>query len=75
MNGNDWWLFDCKILAVAHFREDWRYEGSELTEDPEFVCVGETRADSRSVLGPRPPLRPVPEGLTGASVQPSSTST
>ncbi|MEE1798233.1 hypothetical protein PUR57_06015 [Streptomyces sp. JV176] len=41
VNGNDWWLFDREVLAVTHFREDGRYEGSELIEDPKIVgdCV------------------------------------
>lgn len=39
--GNDWWLFDDRLLAVGHFDEEGRVLGSELIEDPEAVetCV------------------------------------
>lgn len=41
VDGNDWWFFDCKVLAVTHFEPSGRYAGSELTEDPDVVeqCV------------------------------------
>ncbi|SHN24018.1 DUF6879 family protein [Streptomyces yunnanensis] len=38
VGGNDWWLFDGRILAVGHFDEDGRVLGSELIEDPEVVA-------------------------------------
>ncbi|MEV6423253.1 DUF6879 family protein [Streptomyces sp. NPDC051662] len=39
--GNDWWLFDDRLLAVGHFDGEGRVLGSELIEDPETVaeCV------------------------------------
>ncbi|MFB6982207.1 DUF6879 family protein [Streptomyces scopuliridis] len=39
--GNDWWLFDDRLLAVGHFDAEGRVLGSELIEDPETVaeCV------------------------------------
>lgn len=41
VEGNDWWLFDDKLLAVGHFDEDGRVLGSELIETPSVVaeCV------------------------------------
>ncbi|GGZ25879.1 hypothetical protein GCM10010387_19330 [Streptomyces inusitatus] len=38
VGGNDWWLFDDKILAVGHFDEDGRVLGSELIDDPSAVA-------------------------------------
>ncbi|MGY1495687.1 DUF6879 family protein [Streptomyces sp. QTS52] len=39
--GNDWWLFDGRLLAVGHFDNDGRVLGSELVETPDLVaeCV------------------------------------
>ncbi|MFC6062830.1 DUF6879 family protein [Streptomyces ochraceiscleroticus] len=39
--GNDWWLFDDKLLAVGHFDDAGRVLGSEVIEDPVIVdeCV------------------------------------
>lgn len=39
--GNDWWLFDDKLLAVGHFDDGGRVLGSELIETPSVVseCV------------------------------------
>ncbi|MFF7977334.1 DUF6879 family protein [Streptomyces sp. NPDC007905] len=39
--GNDWWLFDDRLLAVGHFDAEGRALGSEIIEDPETVaeCV------------------------------------
>jgi hypothetical protein len=39
--GNDWWLFDDRLLAVGHFDADGRVLGSELVEDSETIaeCV------------------------------------
>jgi hypothetical protein len=41
VDGNDWWLFDDKILAVGHFNSAGRFVGSELIDTPETVaeCV------------------------------------
>lgn len=41
VEGNDWWLFDDKLLAVGHFDADGRVLGSELMEAPSAVveCV------------------------------------
>ncbi|MGW1072286.1 DUF6879 family protein [Streptomyces sp. NPDC002537] len=35
--GNDWWLFDDRLLAIGHFGEDGRVLGSELVDDPQVV--------------------------------------
>jgi hypothetical protein len=39
--GNDWWLYDERLLAVGHFDADGRVLGSEIVEDPATVaeCV------------------------------------
>ncbi|MBP5892144.1 MULTISPECIES: DUF6879 family protein [Streptomyces] len=41
VGGNDWWLYDDRLLAVGHFAPDGRVLGSELIEDPDTVaeCV------------------------------------
>ncbi|WP_432143555.1 DUF6879 family protein [Streptomyces sp. bgisy084] len=41
VEGNDWWLFDDKLLAVGHFDDTGRVLGSEMIDDPETVaeCV------------------------------------
>ncbi|SOD67486.1 hypothetical protein SAMN06272781_1063 [Streptomyces sp. 1222.2] len=41
VGGNDWWLYDDRLLAVGHFGPDGRVLGSELIEDPDTVaeCV------------------------------------
>ncbi|TQN27821.1 hypothetical protein FHX37_4551 [Haloactinospora alba] len=41
VGGNDWWLFDDRILAVGHFDEHGRVLGSEIITDPATVaeCV------------------------------------
>jgi hypothetical protein len=41
VNGNDWWLYDDRLVAVGHFDEDGRVLGSELIADAEIVaeCV------------------------------------
>ncbi|MEV7401016.1 DUF6879 family protein [Streptomyces sp. NPDC091267] len=36
--GNDWWLFDDKLLAVGHFDGSGRVLGSELIEAPSVVA-------------------------------------
>lgn len=40
-NGNDWWLFDDRLLAVGHFDSEGRVLGSEIIENPDAVgeCV------------------------------------
>ncbi|MGW7387077.1 DUF6879 family protein [Streptomyces sp. NPDC054794] len=39
--GNDWWLYDDRLLAVGHFDSEGRVLGSEIVEDPDTVaqCV------------------------------------
>jgi hypothetical protein len=41
MDGNDWWLFDDRLLAVGHFDDEGRVLGSELIEDVSAVeeCI------------------------------------
>ncbi|MEV0601561.1 DUF6879 family protein [Streptomyces sp. NPDC050315] len=36
--GNDWWLFDNKLLAVGHFDNEGRVLGSEIIETPSVVA-------------------------------------
>ncbi len=36
--GNDWWLYDDRLLAVGHFSEDGRVLGSELIDVPATVA-------------------------------------
>ncbi|MEU6712362.1 DUF6879 family protein [Nonomuraea sp. NPDC046802] len=42
MGGDDWWLFDDRLLAVGRFGEDGQVLGSELVTDPTTVarCAG-----------------------------------
>ncbi|MFI5620670.1 DUF6879 family protein [Streptomyces sp. NPDC051567] len=39
--GNDWWLYDDRLLAVGHFDAAGRVLGSQVVEDPQTVaeCV------------------------------------
>ncbi|WP_326765780.1 hypothetical protein OG978_15395 [Streptomyces sp. NBC_01591] len=39
--GNDWWLYDDRLLAVGHFDPEGRVLGSEIIEDRDIVgeCV------------------------------------
>ncbi|MGI5528520.1 DUF6879 family protein [Streptomyces syringium] len=37
LRGNDWWLYDDRLLAVGHFDQDGRVLGSQLIEDPQVV--------------------------------------
>ncbi|MGW2864247.1 DUF6879 family protein [Streptomyces sp. NPDC001205] len=41
LQGNDWWLYDDKLLAVGHFDAEGRVLGSELITEPSIVgeCV------------------------------------
>jgi hypothetical protein len=41
LNGNDWWLYDDRLLAVGHFDSDGRVLGSEIVEEEAVVaeCV------------------------------------
>ncbi|MCX2971431.1 MULTISPECIES: DUF6879 family protein [Streptomyces] len=57
--GNDWWLFDDRLLAVGHFDADGRVLGSELVEDPETVaeCV-RVRDQLWSLAIPHPEYKP-----------------
>ena len=36
--GNDWWLYDDRLLAVGHFDPEGRVLGSEIVEDPDTVA-------------------------------------
>lgn len=38
VGGNDWWLFDDRLLAVGHFDAEGRVLGSELIEEPAIVA-------------------------------------
>ncbi|MEX2980586.1 DUF6879 family protein [Streptomyces sp. C36] len=38
VTGNDWWLYDDRLLAIGHFSEDGRVLGSELLDDPATVA-------------------------------------
>ncbi|MEV0445702.1 DUF6879 family protein [Streptomyces spectabilis] len=38
VDGNDWWLFDDKLLAVGHFDDGGRVLGSEIIDAPEIVA-------------------------------------
>ncbi|MGW2835938.1 DUF6879 family protein [Streptomyces sp. NPDC001286] len=35
--GNDWWLYDDRLLAVGHFDSEGRVLGSQIIEDPDTV--------------------------------------
>ncbi|MFF1450204.1 DUF6879 family protein [Streptomyces sp. NPDC058274] len=37
-DGNDWWLFDDRLLAVGHFDDQCRVLGSELIEAPAVLA-------------------------------------
>ena len=37
--GNDWWLYDDRLLAVGHFDPEGRVLGSEIIEDPDTVAA------------------------------------
>ncbi|MFE7441563.1 DUF6879 family protein [Streptomyces chartreusis] len=39
--GNDWWLYDGRLLSVGHLDSEGRGLGSEIVEDPDTVaeCV------------------------------------
>lgn len=37
--GNDWWLFDDRLVTVGHFHADLRVKGSELVTDPAVVAA------------------------------------
>jgi hypothetical protein len=39
VDGNDWWLFDGRLLAVGHLRQDGSVLGSELIIDPQLVAA------------------------------------
>ncbi|WP_427168845.1 DUF6879 family protein (plasmid) [Streptomyces sp. C1-1] len=36
--GNDWWLYDDRLLAVGHFDSEGRVLGSQIIEDPDTVA-------------------------------------
>lgn len=38
VGGNDWWLYDDRLLAVGHFDPEGRVLGSQLLDDPETVA-------------------------------------
>ncbi|MEU3709039.1 DUF6879 family protein [Streptomyces catenulae] len=37
-NGNDWWLYDDRLLAVGHFDPEGRVLGSQIIEEPATVA-------------------------------------
>jgi hypothetical protein len=39
LRANDWWLFDDRLLAVGHLRQDGSVLGSELIDDPRTVST------------------------------------
>ncbi|MBZ3906770.1 DUF6879 family protein [Streptomyces griseiscabiei] len=41
VDGNDWWLYDDRLLAVGHFDSEGRVLGSEIIKDMDIVaeCV------------------------------------
>ncbi|MDI3422285.1 DUF6879 family protein [Streptomyces luteolus] len=41
VDGNDWWLYDDRLLAVGHFDSEGRVLGSQIIEAPDTVaeCV------------------------------------
>lgn len=41
VDGNDWWLFDDRLVAVGHFHEDGSVQGHEMITDRAVVadCV------------------------------------
>ncbi|WP_063734378.1 DUF6879 family protein [Streptomyces sp. RTd22] len=38
VEGNDWWLFDDKLLAVGHFDSSGRVLGSQIIDSPAVVA-------------------------------------
>jgi len=36
--GNDWWLFDDRLVTVGYFHDDLRVKNSELVTDPAIVA-------------------------------------
>ncbi|MFD3325766.1 DUF6879 family protein [Streptomyces sp. NPDC058701] len=38
VDGNDWWLYDDRLLAVGHFDDAGQVLGSEIIEDPAIVA-------------------------------------
>jgi hypothetical protein len=49
VNGNDFWIFDDRLVTVGHFDSDGRILGSELVTDPDIVAQC---ASIRDVLWP-----------------------
>jgi hypothetical protein len=59
-DGNDWWLFDDRLVTVGYFHDDLRVKGSELVTDPAVVadCV-RTRDQLWSIAIPHSEYRPI----------------
>ncbi|MFG2672730.1 DUF6879 family protein [Streptomyces sp. NPDC048445] len=38
VGGNDWWLYDDRLLAVGHFDSEGRVLGSQIIGDPDTVA-------------------------------------
>jgi hypothetical protein len=57
--GNDWWLFDDRLVTVGHFHDDLRVKGSELITDPAVVadCI-RVRDQLWSIAVPHSEYRP-----------------
>ena len=39
VGGNDWWLYDDRLIAVGHFDPEGRVLGSEIIDDPDTVAA------------------------------------
>lgn len=37
--GNDWWIFDDRLVTVGHFHDDGRIKGSQLVTDPSVISA------------------------------------
>jgi len=60
LHGNDWWLFDDRLLAVGHLRKDGSVMGSELIDDPHVVSTcAELRDQLWSIATPHTQYSPV----------------
>jgi hypothetical protein len=38
VGGNDWWLFDDRLVVVGHFADDGRVKGHEVITDPAITA-------------------------------------
>lgn len=59
VSGNDWWLYDDRLLAVGHFDTDGKVLGSELIKDQSVIadCV-RVRDQLWSIAIPHTEYRP-----------------